>query len=170
MEIRDVEAALYKEAENVLEEFRDGSRAFMDYEFGAAIPHRLDFHEWISDLEDYLDVDPVELKGGKRFKTIKRYFAAIDDDRLRHLIENPKSITDDESLQWRGIWHQDDQNDADILVLVPLELASGERGAAIICCYSNIPGGEYDLSAVFSTVEEGESYLSRHCFDRCQFI
>lgn len=164
MEIRDVEAVLYKEAEEVLEGFRDGSRYFMDYDFGVAIPYRLEFHEWISDLEDYLDVDPKELKGEKRFKMIKRFFPAIDDDRLQYLIENPQSITEDESIAWRRILHQDDQNDADFLVLVPLELKSGEKGAAIICCYSNIPGGEYDLSSVFSSVEEGEEYLSRHCF------
>ena len=164
MEIRDVRSAVYKEAEKVLEEFRDYSRTFMDYEFGAAIPNRLDFNEWLEDLEHYLDVDPIELKGEKCFKIIKRFFPAIDDSRLHHLIVNPNSITDDESLQWRSIWHKDDQDDADILVLVPLELASGEKGAAIICCYPHIPGGEYDLSAVFSSVEEGEEYLSRHCF------
>ncbi len=164
MERRGISEALHKEAEKVLEEFRDGSRFFLDYEFGLVIPHRLEFYEWILDIGDYVDVDPIALEGKNRFETIKRFLPTVDVRRLEHLIANPKSITEAESLEWRRALYQDDQQEADFLVLVPLQLTSGEMGAAIIFCYSNIPDGDYDLNAVFESIEEGEQYLKRYCF------
>lgn len=164
MERCEISDALHKEAEKALEGFRDRSRTFTDYQFGMAIPHQLEFHEWISDIEDYLDVDPMELRGTNLFKTIKQFFPTVDCQRLRSLLADPKSITADESLEWRRILYQDDQYTADVLVLVPLQLQSGEIGTAIIYEYSNIPCGEWALHAVFPSVEEGEEYLKRYSF------
>jgi hypothetical protein len=163
MVTRDISDDLRKEAARALEGFRDGSETFTDYTFGVAIPYQLEFDEWISDIEDYLDVAPIELKGNNLVLTIKRFFPTVDCMRLRHLIANPKLITEDESLEWRRVLYQDDQY-ADFLVLVPLRLQSAEIGAAIIRDQSNIPGGEFDLDAVFASVEEGEQYLKRYCF------
>lgn len=164
MKNKDISEALRKAAENALEGFRDHTLIFLDFDYGVEIPNRTDFDEWISNLEDYLDVDKTELDDENRIELIKRFFPTIDKIRLQHIILNPTSITEDESLEWRRSLYEDDQEDADFLILYPLELPSGETGSAIICSYTNIPGGEHDLIAVFSSVEEGEQYLSKHCF------
>ncbi len=164
MKNKDITETLQELANNALEDFRDGSLNFSDYEFAVKVPYRLDFDEWISDLEDYLHVDPKELQGENRFETIKRFFSTINDNRLRQLIDDPKSISEDESLEWRRSLYEDDQEDADFLILLPLALPLGETGSAIICSYTNIPGGEHELVEVFPTVEEGEKYLVKNCF------
>ena len=164
MQNKDISDTLRKAAEEALEGFRDWSFTFLDYDYGVEIPNRIDFDEWISNLEDYTDVDTAELDDENRIKLIKRFFPNVGKARLQHLIANPTSITEDESLEWRRSLYEDDQEDADFLILYPLELPSGETGSAIICSYTNIPGGEHDLIDVFSSVEEGEKYLSKHCF------
>jgi len=164
MKKKEISEAIRKAAEEALEGFRDGSLFFVDFEFRHAIPYQLDFHEWIADLEAYLDVDQTQLQGENLFETIKHYFPATDKTQLQNLIADPKSINEDESLEWRRSLYENDQDNADILVLIKLELACGEIGSAIICCYSNVPGGEYDLLEVFSSIEEGEKFLSKYCF------
>ena len=164
MKKMDIIEALQIEAEKALEGFRDGSSVFQDYEGGLEIPYRLEFYEWIADIEDYYDVDPTELQGERRFETIKRLFPTTDKRRLENLLTDPKSITEDESLEWRRSLYEEDQYGIDFLILIRLELPSGETGSAIIRSYSDIPGGAHDLIDVFSSVEEGEKYLSKHCF------
>lgn len=150
-----------KEAQHALELFRNGSLLFDDHEFALKVPYRVDFEEWISHLEDYLDINPEELEGEKYYQTIKYYFPKVAELRLRDLIANPQSITEDECLEWRRCLYQEG-DDADFLILRPLELSSGEVGSAVIVSYSNIPGGEYDLLEVFSSLEEGRLYMNRY--------
>ena len=164
MQNKEISDALRKAAEEALEGFRDWSFTFLDYDYGVEIPNRIDFDEWISNIEDYLDVDTAELDDKSRIELIRRFLPTIGKDRLMHLIRNPTLITEDESLEWRSSLYEDDQEDADFLILYPLELPSGENGSAIIRSYTNIPGGEHDLIDVFSSVEEGEQYLNKHCF------
>ena len=164
MKNKGISEALRKAAENALEGFRDWSLIFLDYDYGVEIPNRIDFVEWISNLEAYLDVDTTELDDDNRIELIKRFFPTIDKIRLQQIILNPTSITEDESLEWRRSLYEDDQEDADFLILYPLELPSGETGSAIICSYTNIPGGEHDLIEIFPSIEEGEKYLIKHCF------
>lgn len=160
---KDISESLRIEAEKALQGFRDGTLNFADYPCGSEIPYLLEFSEWIGYLEDYLDVDSIELQDENRLKTIKRFFPTTDYSRLLQLIANPESITDDESLEWRRSLYKD-QDGSNLLLLVAIETSSGETGVAIICSYSDIPGGEHDLVEIFSSVEEGEQYLSKHCF------
>ena len=164
MNNRNISEPLRKAAETALEGFRDLSLIFLDYDYGVEIPNGIDFEEWISNLEDYLDVTPAELDAENRIELIKRFFPTIDKSRLQHLITDPTSITEDESLEWRRVFYENDREDADFLILFPLELPCGETGSAIICSYTNIPGGEHDLIEIFSSIEEGEKYLIKHCF------
>jgi hypothetical protein len=157
-----VRAALENEAKIVLGSFRDGSLDFLQYESGLEIPYRVDFEEWIAYLDQYLDVRPEELEGELRFLTVKRFFSTIENNRLKHLMLDPKSITEDESLEWRKKLYENDGDYANFLILVPLELPSGEIGSAIIRDYSDIPGGEYSLVDVFLSLEDGRRYLSKY--------
>jgi hypothetical protein len=70
MKNKDISEALRKAAENALEGFRDHTLIFLDFDYGVEIPNRTDFDEWISNLEDYLDVDTTELDDENRIELI----------------------------------------------------------------------------------------------------
>ena len=70
-------------------------------------------------------------------------------------------ITEEETLQWQKLRIKDDIY-LDFYALVPIESGDSESGAVIICDYSNIPGGEFEIVEVFSCIKEAKHYLERY--------
>ena len=159
-----VSKALLSEAERALEGFWGSTTCLSDYEFGLAIPSSHTFDEWITDLDLYLGLEPSELEGEKRFIAIRAFLPSVSENRLHDIISQPNLISDDEELDWRRNWYQDDHDEADFLFLVPLQSPEGDEGAAIICSCSNVPGGEFYVVEVFDGYDKAEKFLDRHTY------
>ena len=162
MSQQNTSIALIEEAEKILEKFRDGLLRSIDYDFGMALPVTSpDFSDWIADLDSYEDVDADDLEGEKKIIFLKNFIPSATDERIIEILENPKLITEEETLQWQKLRVKDDIY-LDFYVLVPIESGDRESGAVIICDYSNIPGGEFEIVEVFSCIKEAKHYLERY--------
>jgi hypothetical protein len=132
----------------ILERYEAGEINFTDHEFRFAHLGELEFSNWVNDWSISAD-------------DVKAYFPKSSDQRIRHLIENPEEILDEEREAWVKFYlaNSAPPSGASLFVFIPVLEGGDLQGIAVLTSYGDIPGGEYELHGTFNNQSEAEESL-----------